>query len=129
MNLSILYRGPLASCNYDCPYCPFAKRRDAPAQLRADRVALERFTDWVRRNPDGDRISILFTPWGEGLTRSWYRITVYEARTHRELGSVRLIGENETYPKFKVGNAQIYTTPTDQQLHTALDPHSLTTPP
>ena len=38
MNLSILYRGPLASCNYDCPYCPFAKRRDDPAALRADRV-------------------------------------------------------------------------------------------
>ena len=73
MNLSILYRGPLASCNYDCPYCPFAKRRDSPERLRADRAALERFVDWVERNPDGDRLSVLFTPWGEGLTRSWYR--------------------------------------------------------
>ncbi|RKR87059.1 hypothetical protein BDK92_1331 [Micromonospora pisi] len=73
MNLSILYRGPLASCNYDCPYCPFAKRRDSPAQLRADREALHRFVDWVVRNPDDDQISVLFTPWGEGLTRSWYR--------------------------------------------------------
>lgn len=73
MNLSILYRGPLASCNYDCPYCPFAKRRDSSAQLRADRAALARFVDWVHRNPDRDRISVLFTPWGEGLTRSWYR--------------------------------------------------------
>ena len=27
MNLSILYRGPLSSCNYACGYCPFAKRR------------------------------------------------------------------------------------------------------
>ena len=51
--LTILYRGPLASCNYDCPYCPFAKRRDSPEQLRADRAALDRFVDWVRRNPDG----------------------------------------------------------------------------
>lgn len=73
MNLSILYRGPLASCNYDCPYCPFAKRRDSRAELRADREALARFVDWVVRNPDGDRIGVLFTPWGEGLTRSWYR--------------------------------------------------------
>ena len=73
MNLSILYRGPLASCNYDCPYCPFAKRRDSPEQLRADRAAQARFVDWVVANPDGDRISVLFTPWGEGLTRSWYR--------------------------------------------------------
>ena len=73
LDLSILYRGPLASCNYDCPYCPFAKRRDDPAALRADRAALDRFVDWAERNPDGDRISVLFTPWGEALTRSWYR--------------------------------------------------------
>ena len=73
MDLTILYRGPLASCDYDCPYCPFAKRRDSPPELRADRAALERFTGWVERNPDADRISVLFTPWGEALTRSWYR--------------------------------------------------------
>ncbi|GGK88139.1 hypothetical protein Ppa06_53230 [Planomonospora parontospora subsp. parontospora] len=70
-HLSILYRGPLASCDYDCPYCPFAKRRDSPERLRADRAALERFTGWVagRDHP----VSVLFTPWGEGLVRSWYR--------------------------------------------------------
>jgi MoaA/NifB/PqqE/SkfB family radical SAM enzyme len=73
MSLSLLYRGPLASCNYDCPYCPFAKRRDSPAQLREDRDALERFVAWVTANPDGHRLSVLFTPWGEGLSRSWYR--------------------------------------------------------
>lgn len=73
MNLSVLYRGPLASCNYDCPYCPFAKRRDSRAELRADRTALDRFVDWATRNPDNDRLSVLFTPWGEGLSRSWYR--------------------------------------------------------
>lgn len=71
--MMILYRGPLASCNYDCPYCPFAKRRDSSEQLRADRAALGRFTDWVTANPDGHALDILFTPWGEGLTRSWYR--------------------------------------------------------
>ena len=73
MNLSILYRGPLASCDYDCPYCPFAKRRDDVAALRADRDCLARFVDWAAANPDGHRLSVLFTPWGEGLTRSWYR--------------------------------------------------------
>jgi MoaA/NifB/PqqE/SkfB family radical SAM enzyme len=72
----LLYRGPLASCNYDCPYCPFAKRRDSAEQLRQDRQALAQFRDWVTRNPDGHRLSILFTPWGEGLTRSWYRETL-----------------------------------------------------
>jgi MoaA/NifB/PqqE/SkfB family radical SAM enzyme len=76
MNLMLLYRGPLASCNYDCPYCPFAKRRDSAEQLRLDRSALERFREWVSGNPDRHRLSILFTPWGEGLTRSWYRETL-----------------------------------------------------
>lgn len=37
MDLTILYRGPLASCDYDCPYCPLTKCRDTTAQLRADR--------------------------------------------------------------------------------------------
>jgi len=76
MNLSLLYRGPLSSCNYDCPYCPFAKRRDSPEQLRADREALDRFVAWCVANPDGHRLSVLFTPWGEGLTRLWYRTAV-----------------------------------------------------
>jgi MoaA/NifB/PqqE/SkfB family radical SAM enzyme len=69
--LTILYRGPLASCDYDCPYCPFAKRRDSREQLRADRAALARFTAWVEEQDE--EISVLFTPWGEGLVRSWYR--------------------------------------------------------
>lgn len=73
-HLTVLYRGPLASCNYDCPYCPFAKRRDSPGTLRADRAALDRFVAWATGNPDGHaKLSVLFTPWGEALTRSWYR--------------------------------------------------------
>ncbi|RRQ71635.1 radical SAM protein [Streptomyces griseofuscus] len=77
MDLTILYRGPLASCDYDCPYCPFAKRRDSRAQLTADRAALERFADWAAAQ-EGDRLSLLFTPWGEGLVRSWYRRALVE---------------------------------------------------
>ncbi|MGW6539380.1 STM4011 family radical SAM protein [Streptomyces sp. NPDC055051] len=77
MDLTLLYRGPLASCDYDCPYCPFAKRRDSPETLRADRAALERFTGWAA-GQDGDRLRILFTPWGEGLVRSWYRRALVE---------------------------------------------------
>ncbi|HTJ69731.1 MAG TPA: STM4011 family radical SAM protein [Actinospica sp.] len=77
MDLTILYRGPLASCDYDCAYCPFAKRRDTPEQLRADRAALRRFAAWVAEQTT-DRISVLFTPWGEALTRSWYRDTLTE---------------------------------------------------
>lgn len=75
-HLTLLYRGPLASYDYDCPYCPFAKRRDSPDTLRADRAALERFTGWVAERAEADpgtRVPVLFTPWGEGLVRSWYR--------------------------------------------------------
>lgn len=77
VDLTILYRGPLASCDYACPYCPFAKRRDSREQLAADRAALERFTAWVAAR-SGDRLSVLFTPWGEGLVRSWYRRALVE---------------------------------------------------
>jgi hypothetical protein len=45
LNLSILYRGPLSSCNYACAYCPFAKRRESSAELTRDRAALARFLD------------------------------------------------------------------------------------
>jgi hypothetical protein len=75
--LTVLYRGPLASCNYDCPYCPFAKRQDPPAVLREDRAALNRFVDWARQRP-AERLSVLFTPWGEGLTRRWYQEALVE---------------------------------------------------
>ncbi|KMO27024.1 STM4011 family radical SAM protein [Methylobacterium aquaticum] len=71
-HLDILYRGPLASCNYACPYCPFAKRRDSRETLRRDAEQLARFVAWV----DGQRrrsLGILFTPWGEALIRPAYR--------------------------------------------------------
>jgi MoaA/NifB/PqqE/SkfB family radical SAM enzyme len=73
LNLSVLYRGPLSSCNYACGYCPFAKRRETAEELDADRRALGRFTEWALGRDPGDRIAILFTPWGEALTRRWYR--------------------------------------------------------
>jgi MoaA/NifB/PqqE/SkfB family radical SAM enzyme len=72
LSLSILYRGPLSSCNYGCDYCPFAKHRETAAELASDRRALSRFVDWIAGREE-DRISILFTPWGEALTRRWYR--------------------------------------------------------
>ncbi|MBH0776051.1 STM4011 family radical SAM protein [Nocardia bovistercoris] len=89
MDLTILYRGPLASCDYDCPYCPFAKRRDSTAQLRTDRAALERFTAWAAAQTD-DRLSILFTPWGEGLVRSWYRRALVELSHHPHVDRVAI---------------------------------------
>ena len=72
MKLSILYRGPLSSCNYGCDYCPFAKHTETWQEHEHDRQALERFTDWVATRQQ-DQIGILFTPWGEALVRKRYQ--------------------------------------------------------
>jgi hypothetical protein len=85
MTLAILYRGALSSCNYDCGYCPFAKRQDDRATLDLDRHQLERFVAWAESFA-GDRLGVLFTPWGEALVRAWYReaITRLSRMAHLE---------------------------------------------
>lgn len=70
--LSILYRGSLVSCNYGCPYCPFAKRRESPEEHAADARALARFVEWVATQRTR-RVSVLFTPWGEALIHGRYQ--------------------------------------------------------
>jgi hypothetical protein len=89
VNLSILYRGPLSSCNYDCPYCPFAKRQDPPELLRQDRDALARFVAWAEQTVDV-QLSVLFTPWGEGLTRTWYRDAIVGLSHHPHVERVAI---------------------------------------
>jgi MoaA/NifB/PqqE/SkfB family radical SAM enzyme len=73
MKLSILYRGSLASCNYACPYCPFAKQQENLAQHRQDQAELTRFVGWVMQQAGRHEISILFTPWGEALLQGRYQ--------------------------------------------------------
>jgi MoaA/NifB/PqqE/SkfB family radical SAM enzyme len=77
MHLTILYRGPLVSCNYGCEYCPFAKRQQSTAELQHDRISLERFAQWIANRPDRE-FSILFTPWGEALIHPWYQQTLVQ---------------------------------------------------
>src|SRR4051794_19493451 len=77
MNLQILYRGPLSSCNYGCPYCPFAKRDETYAQLEGDRAALARFVEWITAQHEVE-LSVLFTPWGEALIRRWYQQAIID---------------------------------------------------
>jgi sulfatase maturation enzyme AslB (radical SAM superfamily) len=72
MNLSILYRGPLSSCNFACDYCPFAKRTETREQLARDRECLSRFVAWAGTRTS-DALGVLFTPWGEALVREWYQ--------------------------------------------------------
>lgn len=77
MNLSVLYRGPLSSCNYACRYCPFSKRTETATQLERDRRALLRFESWLTDQTQ-HRWKVLFTPWGEALVRRWYREAIIE---------------------------------------------------
>ena len=73
MKLDVLYRGPLASCNYGCEYCPFAKRKDSREALAIDRASWRRFVDWATALPPDDELGVLVTPWGEALIRRWYQ--------------------------------------------------------
>ncbi len=75
--LDVLYRGPLASCNYGCEYCPFAKRKDTREQLAIDRAGWERFVAWARQATDL-ALGVLVTPWGEALIRRWYQAGLAE---------------------------------------------------
>jgi MoaA/NifB/PqqE/SkfB family radical SAM enzyme len=75
MNLSILFRGHLSSCNYDCAYCPFAKTEDDLAARERDRASVERFVAWAGGWHTGT-LGVLFTPWGEALVRAWYRAAI-----------------------------------------------------
>jgi MoaA/NifB/PqqE/SkfB family radical SAM enzyme len=68
---TILYRGPLSSCNYECDYCPFAKTSNTREELLDDSRRLRRFVQWVERRPE--QFSILFTPWGEALIHRAYQ--------------------------------------------------------
>lgn len=82
-DLRVLYRGPLASCDYSCWYCPFAKRVDDRAALDRDAAALRRFTTWIARRTE--RVGVLFTPWGEALIRPAYREAMVELSHERHV--------------------------------------------
>lgn len=75
LSLSILYRGVLSGCNYDCGYCPFAKRVDDKITLQKDANDLQRFVDWTTSRTR-DHLRILFTPWGEALIRKPYQMAL-----------------------------------------------------
>jgi len=72
MTVSILYRGDLSGCNYDCPYCPFAKRKDSRATLATDAQQVARFVEYIKQHPHY-KFKVFFTPWGEGLIRTYYQ--------------------------------------------------------
>ena len=86
--LSILYRGSLLSCNYDCSYCPFAKAQDSRESLAKDAAELSRFVDWVGRQTR--TINILFTPWGEAFIRRYYQEAISTLGKMPQVGRVAI---------------------------------------
>lgn len=86
--LSILYRGSLLSCNYDCGYCPFAKAQDSRESLANDAAELDRFVQWVSQQTRP--IRILFTPWGEALIRRYYQDAIAELGTMRHVERIAI---------------------------------------
>ncbi len=69
--LSVLYRGPLSSCNYGCTYCPFAKHHETDEEHAVDAAALEKFLGWAETWPE--KLRVFFTPWGEALVQPRYQ--------------------------------------------------------
>lgn len=86
--LSILYRGSLLSCNYDCSYCPFAKAQDDRESLARDAAELARFVSWVREQ--SCEINILFTPWGEAFIRRYYQDAIAELSKMPQVGRIAI---------------------------------------
>ena len=60
MKYSILYRGALSSCNYNCDYCPFKKNNNKNI-FKQDEIDLKKFVDWIKnKNKNKDKISVFF---------------------------------------------------------------------
>lgn len=89
MNLSILYRGPLSSCNYGCTYCPFAKHAETAAERAADSAALTRFVNWIASQTNIE-FSLLFTPWGEALNRARYQQALIQLTNFPHINKVAI---------------------------------------
>ena len=89
--LSLLYRGPLSSCNYGCDYCPFAKQVNTRRELQDDAAKLSRFVDWVCQREHES--SVFFTPWGEALIRPAYQQAL-QRLSHSENVGVAAIQTN-----------------------------------
>ncbi|MDP6045104.1 MAG: STM4011 family radical SAM protein [Phycisphaerae bacterium] len=77
MKTVLVYRGPLAGCNYACGYCPFARQAAGPENLQEDRQATARFVGWLAQCGLSD-MGVQFTPRGEALIRPWRQDAVVD---------------------------------------------------
>ena len=66
----IYYKGHAKDCNYSCSYCPFAKNTESKHDI--DKKYLNKFVDYIENTKFNHQISIMFTPYGEALTKKYY---------------------------------------------------------
>ena len=66
----IYYRGSLKSCNYNCSYCPFAKKGAGRRQQERDREEFVRFVETISREEFHGTVQIV--PYGEALIHAYY---------------------------------------------------------
>lgn len=72
-NKTILYRGSLKSCNYQCSYCPFSKRRPTKKELETDQKQWLTFIRFFLKYAPVQPIrSLMVAPYGEALLYPWY---------------------------------------------------------
>ena len=82
---TVLYRGSLKSCNYQCSYCPFSKHRISKRELEDDREQWFRFCESLRESAEDLSIcALMVIPYGEALIHEWYwegfgRLTKWDA--------------------------------------------------
>jgi len=66
----IYYRGYAKDCNYSCSYCPFAKNTEKKKDF--DEKYLNKFVEYIENTNFKNIVSIMFTPYGEALTKKYY---------------------------------------------------------
>ncbi|MGC4116947.1 MAG: STM4011 family radical SAM protein [Myxococcales bacterium] len=114
MELTLLYRGPLESCDYGCEYCPFSKHAASKQDLEADQAALRLFVDWARKRPAQDRLRVFFIPWGEALIRPWYQEAFAELtrlpQVSKVVAQTNLSGPVEWLARADVTKAALWAT-------------------
>lgn len=71
---TVLYRGILKSCNYQCSYCPLSKRPMSERELLKDRSQWEEFVCSLEEKQQALQTgAVMVVPYGEALIHGWYR--------------------------------------------------------
>ncbi len=90
MNISrmkfIYYRGYGKDCNYSCSYCIFA--RNKLVNIEKDKKYLDKFVNYIEKTKFEEKISIMFTPYGEALTKKYYFEGIKKLVSHKDIESV-----------------------------------------